>query len=124
MHPKKLLIAEQGKALREEYAKNFPKEWTLIFAEDGEQAIELMDRAQPDLLLSCIHMPKIDGFELLIHVREKHYAFPVVILTNFDQDDFKLRAEELGATAYYVKKDYTIKMIIPEIEKYLHPSAT
>ena len=72
-------------------------------ARNADEAIDLIDRTQPDLLLLDVQMPECDGFELL----ERLDAAPAVIFTTaFDQ--YALRAFEVSAL------DYLVKPIAPE----------
>ncbi len=116
-----LLIAEDDAVLRSLYVKKFSVEgYEVRTAEDGEQAIALIKAEKPDLLICDIHMPKVDGFQVLQQYPKNARDFPIIMLTNFDQPDFKLRAEELGADDYFVKKDMTIRSLVDMVEKLRH----
>ncbi len=117
----KILIAEDDAVLRNLYVKKFNMEgYETRTAEDGEQAIALIKAEKPDLLICDIHMPKVDGFQVLKEFPRGSRPFPIIMLTNFDQADFKLRAQELGADDYFVKKDMTIRSLVEMVEKLKH----
>ncbi len=117
----KILIAEDDAVLRNLYVKKFNMEgYETRTAEDGEQAIALIKAEKPDLLICDIHMPKVDGFQVLKEFPRASRSFPIIMLTNFDQADFKLRAQELGADDYFVKKDMTIRSLVEMVEKLKH----
>jgi DNA-binding response OmpR family regulator len=116
-----ILIAEDDAVLRNLYVKKFSVEgYETRTASDGEEAVKLINQQKPDMLILDIHMPKMDGFQVLKEFPKASRGFPIIMLTNFDQPDFKLRAEELGADDYFVKKDMTIKSLVEMVEKHRH----
>jgi DNA-binding response OmpR family regulator len=117
----KLLIAEDDAVLRNLYVKKFSMQgYDVRTAEDGEQTIKMLQEEQPDLLICDIHMPKVDGFQVLKEYPKASRKFPIIMLTNFDQGDFKVRAQELGADDYFVKRDMTIHSLVDMVEKLRH----
>ncbi len=117
----KILVAEDDAVLRDLFVKKFGMEgYDIVTAEDGEQALRLAAEYKPDLMLCDIHMPKADGFQVLKELPRALRTFPIIMLTNFDQADFKLRAQELGADDYFVKKDMTIRSLVQMVEKHKH----
>ncbi len=74
-------------------------------AEDGEAALEVVSRIQPDLVLLDLMMPKRDGFSVLKVLRENaSWAdLPVILLTAMGDMDGKIRGMELGADDYVTK---------------------
>lgn len=73
---------------------------------DPRAAVEQLDRAPPDLVLLDLHMPHIDGFELLAYVRSRsgHSDYlPVLVLTADVTDDAKRRALAAGGTDFLTK---------------------
>ena len=117
--PKNLLIAEQDRQLTDHYLKNLSREGLHIqIARDGQETIDLIEKKQPDLLLMYLLLPKEGGFSVLRHIQEKKYRFPVVVLSYQTDDEFRVRAMELGATEYLMKGDLTIGTLRPVIEKY------
>jgi CheY-like chemotaxis protein len=74
------------------------KGFSVITAEDGLEALEVVKEVQPDLILTDIHMPNIDGIELTKQLREqfKSTSLPIVILTAFGSEMIS-KAIEAGA---------------------------
>ena len=115
-----ILIAEDDAVLRNLYEKKFSLEgFTVRTAADGEEAVKLINETKPDLLICDIHMPKQDGFQVLSSFSRKDRQFPVIMLTNFDQAEFKLKALELGADDYFVKKDMTMRTLVDMVKRLL-----
>ncbi len=77
----------------------------VIEAESGEQAIELAEREQPDLILLDVLMPGIDGFETCRRLKAGRTTMhiPVVMLTALDQQADRLRGLDAGADDFLSK---------------------
>lgn len=86
---------------------------------NGEEAVEAIDKQQPDLLLLDLLMPKKDGIYVLQHMKGKKYTFPVVILSNLSGDMTPEKCFALGAKDYLVKSDMDEEDLWPRIQKYL-----
>jgi DNA-binding NarL/FixJ family response regulator len=74
-------------------------------ASDGGEALELIRRHRPDVVLMDIRMPGVDGLEATerIGTDPKLGGVRVVILTTFDEDDYVYRALRAGASGFLVK---------------------
>jgi two-component system, response regulator YesN len=72
-------------------------------APDGEMALPLLQAAQPDLLITDIKMPFMDGLELCRIVRERMPWMKVVILSGHDEFEYAQKAINLGVTEYLLK---------------------
>lgn len=124
-----ILIAEDDPVLRNLYIKKFSVAGYPIRAvEDGEQALKELEVRYPDVLVLDIHMPKMDGFQVLERFPKEKRKFPVVMLTNFADERSKERGRELGADDYFIKKDMTIKSLLEMVDrvhdqwKRMHPA--
>lgn len=71
-------------------------------AADGEEALALVEREDPDLLLLDLAMPRMDGLEVLAHLQDRTRP-PIVVLSGFTNEAMVNRALELGAAAYIAK---------------------
>jgi two-component system response regulator DesR len=72
-------------------------------ARDGAEALELLRRLRPDVLLTDIEMPKMTGLELATAVRREQIPTRVIILTTFARAGYLRRALEAGASGYLLK---------------------
>ena len=72
-------------------------------APDGEMALPLLQAAQPDLLITDIKMPFMDGLELCKIVRERMPRVKIVILSGHDEFEYAQKAINLGVTEYLLK---------------------
>ncbi|MGW0515930.1 response regulator [Crossiella sp. NPDC003009] len=70
---------------------------------DGSRAVELTDRFRPDVVLTDIQMPKVDGIEVTRRLTGRPQAPAVVILTTFDIDEYVHAALRHGAAGFLLK---------------------
>ena len=69
----------------------------------GEELIELLETVTPDLVITDIHMPGINGLEAVARIRQSHPALPILVLSMHDTPDFVQRAITSGANGYLMK---------------------
>lgn len=71
-------------------------------AEDGVQGLERLGQLNPDLLITDINMPQMDGFELIAQVRARsaYGGLPILVLSTEFSAEKKARAREAGATGW------------------------
>ncbi|MBI5156283.1 response regulator [Candidatus Peregrinibacteria bacterium] len=113
-----ILIAEDDAVLRNLYLKKFSVAgYSIRTAEDGEQALAELQARPPEIAVLDIHMPKMDGFQVLEKFPPATRPFPIIVLSNFGDEKSKLQARELGADDYFVKKDMTIKSLVEMVER-------
>ena len=86
-------------------AKLIANYYEVIEAESGEQALELAESEQPDLILLDVMMPGIDGFETCERLKRSPATthIPVVMLTALDQQSDRLRGLDAGADDFLSK---------------------
>lgn len=72
-------------------------------ASNGLEALGLLDRLRPDVVLMDLRMPQMDGVSAIRQIRAKSSKFQVLVLTTYDTDSEIVRAVEAGATGYLLK---------------------
>lgn len=72
-------------------------------AENGEQAVEVVVRLQPDLVLMDIQMPVMDGLEATRCITSGSAEVRVIILTTFERDEYVFEALRFGASGFLLK---------------------
>ena len=72
-------------------------------AHDGREALELVERLSPDILLTDIEMPELSGLEVAAIVTRRALATRVIILTTFARAGYLRRALDAGAAGYLLK---------------------
>ena len=91
--------AEQLKYLLEK--NNF----AVIKAENGKKALELLDQYSPQMIITDICMPEMDGYELCRRVKERDVAedIPVILLTSLSNPEDVIEGLECGADNFITK---------------------
>ncbi len=76
-----------------------------VEASDGLEGLRLARATRPDLIISDVKMPRMDGFDLCAAVRADPdlRAVPVVLLTAFSDEDSRRKGSRVGATAFLSK---------------------
>ena len=72
-------------------------------ANNGQQAIQLVEQLKPDVVLMDIRMPILNGVEATKAIKEKHKDVVIIILTTFEDDEYILEALANGASGYLLK---------------------
>ena len=76
---------------------------SVLEAENGEQAIAMIQELAPDILLTDINMPKMDGITLAQLARAEFPQLRIIFLTGYDYVDYLLSAVKLGVDDYILK---------------------
>ena len=121
----KVLIVEDDSFLREICAKKLAREGFSVYeAIDGEEALKILEKNIPDIILLDIILPAIDGFDVLKKIRSnknfKISKIPVIMLSNLGQEDDINKAMALGASNYLIKAHFTTAEIVKKIKKELN----
>ena len=100
--------------------------YTAIFsipvnAIDVDTGIEIAKKEQPDLVVLDMLLPKESGINYLIKVKniKEIIAIPVLVLSNFDDQETKNKAFEFGAKDYMIKSNHDPHEIVERINKLL-----
>lgn len=107
MGEKTVLIVDDNPDIREIYQVKFKREgFATLTAGDGQECLELLETARPDVVLLDLQMPVMDGLETLRRMKAdaELAQIPVVILSNVDSDEMFKTVSELGAAEYYLVK--------------------
>lgn len=87
--------------------------FSVVQAEDGVHGLEVLESETPDVIVTDINMPRMDGFGFIEGVRrhEKHRAVPILVLTTESDSEKKDRARRAGATGWIVKPFNPVKLV-------------
>ena len=109
----KILVAEDDTELRQLFCKVLTKNgYISIPAEDGQAALDILDKEYVDLIISDIMMPKIDGYELTRQLREAGIAIPILIITAKGSFHDMQLGFDFGADDYMVKPINVNEMVL------------
>lgn len=78
-------------------------DWSVEFASDGAEALELCKVCAPDLVLTDFNMPNMDGLQLLIKLKQDYSHIPVIISTAGGSEELAVTALQQGAASYVPK---------------------
>jgi CheY-like chemotaxis protein/anti-sigma regulatory factor (Ser/Thr protein kinase) len=77
--------------------------WQALFAADGREALEMLRQKTPDVVLTDMLMPEMDGLELVRAIRSGPPLVPVILMTAHGSDDLAMQALRNGAASYVPK---------------------
>jgi len=121
----KILYAEDNEKIRDSYAlvlkRYFDK---VIEASDGEEALHLYTLHKPDIVLTDINMPKLDGLELVKHIRQNDKKTKIIVLSAYSDQEKLMKAIPLGLFAYLVKpiKGDALKKVLIDVASHTEKS--
>ena len=99
----KILVVDDEKDIQPLFQQRYRKEirngeMEFVFAYSGEEAIECLENYKHEavLILSDINMPGMTGLELLRRIKEDPPPVPVCMMTAYDNDEFRGRADALS----------------------------
>jgi two-component system chemotaxis response regulator CheY len=87
--------------------------YRVVQAEDGMHGLEVLSGEAPDVIVTDINMPRLDGFGFIEEVRgdPRHRAVPILVLTTESDAEKKNRARMAGATGWIVKPFNPVKLV-------------
>lgn len=104
MAQKRILIADDEKDFLELLKKRLEKENYEVFAAtNGEEALDEARKNKPDLIISDVEMPKLDGCALLSALSKEYSDIPVILLTSHTHFEEIKKGMALGAMSYVPK---------------------
>jgi len=116
----KVLWVEDDMFLTDILAKRLTNEGAeVVHATNGEDALKLLEKHAPQVILLDILLSGIDGFEVLKRVKtnDKVKHIPVILLSNLGQKNDIDKGKELGAANFMVKATVTLDEIVQELKR-------
>jgi len=80
-------------------------DWTVHYVSDGREALEFFEKEAPDVVVTDLQMPEINGLELVEAVRGRYPLVPVILMTAHGSEDIAVQALERGAASYVPKSN-------------------
>ena len=103
---KTILTVDDSRMMREMLLKVLSEAgFNVVQAEDGVAGLEALSTSAPDVIITDINMPRMDGYGFIDGVRRegRHRATPILVLSTESSPEKKQRAREAGATGWIVK---------------------
>ena len=100
-----ILIADDEPSIRLIVTRMLDKEYIVLEATNGEEAVDIAKEQGPDLILMDLMMPKMDGYTACFRIKadQATKVIPVIMLTAIDHELNKKFAVEMGADGYITK---------------------
>jgi two-component system chemotaxis response regulator CheY len=124
--PKTILIIDDSKSILSVVSYIFASKFNVVKKLNGREALDWMQEGNlPDIIVSDLNMPELDGFELLKHLKSSglYEDIPVIILSSTDNTIDKVKCLKMGADDYIVKPfnpeelDARVNNIIKRVER-------
>lgn len=115
-----ILIVDDSEVDRRLVGGLLPKEldWLVEFADNGVNALEQMRLAVPDVVITDMMMPEMDGMELVSCIRVEFPQVPVILITGHGSETLAVEALQQGATSY-VPKPVLAEKLLETVEQVL-----
>jgi len=92
----------------------------LYVAKDGVEGLEMYEKVYPDLIITDVQMPRMNGLEMVAKIRQTNIEIPIMITSAYNDTNFLLDSINLGVDGYLLKPlDFAI--MIQRIEKLVKP---
>lgn len=116
-----ILLVEDNKEFRYYMSELLSKKYNVLEAEDGEEGEWIATTKFPDLIISDVMMPKVDGLELCKRIKSNIQVshIPVILLTARSTDESKLFGYESGADEY-ISKPFNLDILLLRIQKLIN----
>jgi two-component system, chemotaxis family, chemotaxis protein CheY len=103
---KRILTIDDSKTIRDMLMLTLAEAgFEVLQAVDGQDGLDVLDKEQVDVVITDINMPRMDGYEVIRHLRSNsaHKSTPILVLTTESESDKKNLARVAGATGWMVK---------------------
>jgi DNA-binding response OmpR family regulator len=112
----RILLVDDDQSVLDVLAMAFEDEgYEVVTAGDGQQALVSISNKRPDVMISDVNMPKLDGFSVCRRLREAGDDLPLILLTSRDNDIDEALGLELGADDY-VAKPFSTRVLVARVK--------
>lgn len=118
----KILIIEDDRYISKMYQLKLSLDgFDVQVADNGRIGVDKVGEFKPDIVLTDILMPEMDGFEVIKTMKSEPETkdIPILIMSNLGQEDHIQKGLELGALGYIVKSQYTPSKVVEKIKEIL-----
>ncbi|MCF6226396.1 MAG: response regulator [Xanthomonadales bacterium] len=99
-----ILYIEDDAVTRKQLSKYFKSQCRVLYtAVDGQEGFELYQKYAPDIVITDIEMPKLNGLEMAKKIRKQSLSTQIIIITAYKKDEYLLQAVNLQLTQYLLK---------------------
>lgn len=119
---KRILIVEDDRFLRRACQTRLEQQgYTIVTAQDGEEALRAVRAEAPDLILLDLLMPKLNGLDVLriLRAEEGTRSIPVLVLSNSSRQEDMETIRGLGISGYFVKANLSLQDLSVQVKTVL-----
>ncbi len=102
-----IILVDDHKLIRDgisSYLNSAPEKYNLVGeAENGKQALEQIALLSPDLVITDLNMPEMDGLELIKEMKKRYPSIKIIVLSMVDEAQYIKQVLKLGANGYLLK---------------------
>jgi two-component system, NtrC family, response regulator AtoC len=116
---KTVLIVDDNELVRKSLAASLiSNEVTVETASNGKEGLEMAEKLHPDLLITDVHMPEMDGLKMIDKIREHEWGakIPVIVMTVDEGTESINKALEAGITVYLSKNSTDPAGVVDQIK--------
>jgi DNA-binding response OmpR family regulator len=106
----KILIVDDDDVIRETYGQIFKQKGAnVITAKDGIEGVDMATKELPDVIMTGIIMPRMDGFQLIRTLEENTQTkeIPILVLSHLGREEDRVKAQEMGIDNFIVQGSMT-----------------
>lgn len=114
-----ILVVEDDPILKNLLGHTLAGKYQTLYANDGDEALTLLEQNKPTLVLLDLMLPTMDGFAVIEAIRKRTddlKSVPIIVVSNLGQQSDIDRAKSLGANEYLIKAEVPVEDIVKKIE--------
>jgi len=120
VNPATILIIDDEAIIRQSFADYLEDQgYQILTAENGRRGLEILEREQPDLMLTDLRMPEVNGLEVITRSRQRVPDTPIIVVSGAGRIDDAVQALRLGAWDYILKPVTDMSVLEHRVEKAL-----
>lgn len=90
--------------------------WEVIQAASGKEALKILKKSTPDIIITDLQMPEMNGLELISEIRDDDSQVPIVVMTSKGSEDIAIEALKAGIS-YYVPKRSLANELVDTVQR-------